>query len=60
MRLKGRGNYLCLHYLQKFLSQPNFSPTSNLDIFLKVIRRAEKVLSGDRIKFSFISGNSPL
>jgi ATP-dependent DNA helicase DinG len=59
-RLKGRENYLCLHFLKRALAQSPLWPAAEADDLKLVAARVPEAASGDRAEFTFLPENSPI
>ncbi|MDR1921306.1 MAG: ATP-dependent DNA helicase [Candidatus Adiutrix sp.] len=59
-RLKGRENYLCLHYLRQALAQPGLFASEDEERLKLVGRLAPRALYGDRTEFPFLEEGAVL
>ncbi|MDR2725542.1 MAG: ATP-dependent DNA helicase [Candidatus Adiutrix sp.] len=59
-RLKGRENYLCLHFLKIALAQSSLWPTAEAADLQRVADQVSSATGGDRAEFAFLSENSGL
>jgi len=59
-RLKGRENYLCLHFLKRALAQMSLWPTLEAADLKQVAEAVPGAAGGDRAEFTFLSENSGL